>query len=148
MELTSILTEDLSLTLTTSFSSDKSFEKFHRNGHVTVDERVKREITDLNEIPNLRIYEVYDLYGSFVGYFGIDRNIILCTFFIMPDFRFNKVEVWNFMISHLPKPFFAGTMDFNFRAVKFLESRGGKEITKIPKEKGSALIFMFQEDVW
>lgn len=144
MNLRKEQSSDLFDTVHYCYSMDQSLREFSRNSECDLDERIKREV-DCLKFGDMTFYKVYDD-KKFVGYFGYETQPILTltTFFIMPEFRARKDEIFNYMVQDLDKTFYAGLFDVNIRAKRFFEKQGGKPIISAWVEDKPSTIYEFK----
>lgn len=107
------------------YESDKIFiEKYHELSGSSVNECINRSINDFF-VNNIDIYSLYSN-NKFVGYFGDNKANWLVGFFIMPEMRKYKKEVWNIIESHFDGNFKMGILTKNKPAKKFFIENGCK----------------------
>jgi hypothetical protein len=145
MKFTVKETKQLEKTIAFCYAADPELQKFSRNSECDLDERVKREVECLKKAnETFKFFEIYDG-KSLVGYFGAETIPVpwLSTFFIMPEYRDRKDNVWEFISAHFPNVFYSGLFKVNTRAIKFFEKHGGKKLTDSTTEDKPSVVFIF-----
>lgn len=146
IHLTSSKTDDLKGTILECYANDSGIQEFSRNAEHGLEGRTKLEVECLEHADSsFKFYKI--LNGEeLVGYFGTEESPVNCltTFFIMPKYRDNKDQVWDFITSHLPEEFFAGLFKVNSRAIRFFENKGGKIIGETIAEDKPSIVFHFK----
>lgn len=134
---------DLYDTVSYCYKLDPSLQEFSRNSECDLKERVNREVEGLQG--PMKLYKVYNE-EKFVGYFGTEDEPFpfLCTFFILPEHRDHKDEIFNYMIQDMPQTFYAALFDVNVRAKKFYEKHGGNPIIAAWIEDKPSIIYEFK----
>lgn len=133
-------------TILECYTNDLSIQEFSRNSEHGIEDRTKLEVECLkNTDSSFQFYRILNG-DDLVGYFGIEDEPVktLTTFFIMPKYRDNKDQVWDFIVSHLPEQFFAGLFKVNSRAIKFFEKKGGIQIGETLFENKPSVVFYFK----
>lgn len=146
IHLVSSKSDDLQGTIHECYSKDPSIQAFSRNSEHGLEGRVKLEVEAANDVhESFKFYRIYDN-ETLVGYFGTEEQPVNCltTFFIMPEYRDRKDQVWNFIVSHLNGTFYAGLFKVNARAIKFFEKMGGKQVGETIAEGKPSVVFQFE----
>lgn len=134
-------------TVHSAWTKDNQLNVMGLNYEGTLDDKVNKEVGILNQSSDcFKLYGIYD--GTdYLGYFGIDSKPSpwLSTFFIEPEFRNNKKEIWKFIVSHLPKDFKSSLYECNVRAIQFFKNQGALELVRVPYDNTVLVIFSFKE---
>ena len=103
-------------------------------------------ISDLKNTESLKFYKILNEENVMVGYFGKEDYQVSCltTFFIFPQYRKDKKDIWSFIASQMPNEFYSGLYDINTRAIRFFKESGGISINSIIVEDKPATIFKFK----
>ena len=95
--------------------------------------------------PNVEVFGIFDE-GEFVGYFAVGtvkNEKELPGFFIVPEYRNRKNEVWNVIVKHMDGTFYNAIYINNKPAIEFCRKRG-KEINSVDYENETHVIFEFK----
>lgn len=134
-------------TIRICYTEDTSLFQFSRNSECDLNGRINKEIAALKKADaSFKFYNIYNDNDKLTGYFAIETRptLFLTTFFIMPEFRKNKQEVWDYIISHFKSDFCAGLFNVNTRAIRFFEKNGAVKILDVTVEDKPGSLFLFK----
>ncbi len=146
MNLTKVEVKNYKEIITECWKKDPKIQQYSRNYQCNLQDRVTLEVEALNTNDSLIFYCIYDKKNNFIGYFGIENKPFDCltTMFILPEYRKNKDLIWDYIISHLPKHFYAGLFKINTRAINFYKNKGAKEVMNLTIENKDSILLEFR----
>ncbi len=131
-----------------AYASDQALlDKWHIISGSGLDACVKDTITALTKetYPDFAFHVLEDN-GLFVGYFGneADRSY-LNTFFIAPEQRSRKLEIWQAVVGAMEPAFLSAIYSKNTPCMRFYEKMGKPIQTfRVPGRKESVTLFKFE----
>lgn len=138
--------KNLADTIKKCWEKDPAIQQFSRNWDCDLEERISREVECLKKAGDtFKFYEIFTEDGIFVGYYGQESYPLpwLTTIFVMPEFRKQAPQIWEFIASQFPEKFYSGLFKINVRAIKFYEKMGGRIVGKRSVEDKPAVTFIF-----
>ena len=142
MNLSKLDSSDIKSTIEFCWSNDPDIQKFSRNFELDLKGRLEKELDWINKSSTIKFYKIMDN-NNFVGYYG-NEGKVLTTFFIMPEYRKQKDEVWKYISSQFDKEFFSGLYKMNTRAINFFLNQGGIKVADSEAENKPVVIFKFE----
>lgn len=140
------LSTDIKGIITFCYNADPKIVSSGRTSGESLQDKIDLEVDCLlNTDESFKFYKIMNK-ETMVGYFGTETTPINCltTFFIMPEYRKDKKDIWSFILSSLNKPFYAGLFKANNRAIKFFENIGATMIQEVIAENEPVFIFEFR----
>lgn len=138
-------TTDIEGTLRKCYDSDKYLlSKFHIAAPCFLEEAVRVTAEDLMNLPDFKMYKLYDDENGFSGYIGQEEGLDCMTgFFLMPHMRteIGKKMFWNTVRSIFGDDFITMIHTKNTRAASFL----GKEM-KLEFQENDTLCFKSKKE--
>lgn len=124
------------------YKEDVSLNKYFQRPTSSSEEMAKIAFETLQHSENFKFFEVLDENDTSIGFFGVEKDFYINTFFIRPSFRAEYKDVfWNEIKKQVMPTFYAGLYCNNTRAIKYYLNMNGK----IVEANSNILVFQFKD---